>query len=239
MAALAGEMARAEADLTDPDVAVEEGHDALGTPRWFDAKADDFRPLYAKPPKPTRNWNFGNWSFLFGGWIRFLMWLLFAALLLLIVYLLTKSFLRRESSQLAEVDGRSRAPIDEARVEELPLTLSTPPEDYLEAAHRHYRRGEFGPAILYLFSHQLLELDRWHWIYLIKGKTNRQYVREVTRAQGKPRDELAGLLNKTVLLFEEVYFGKRIPPRPAIDEVWGLIDRFETLVTQTTGEPGV
>src|SRR5690606_8945463 len=127
-----------------------------------------------------------------------------------------------ENDQLATLDEleQQRAKPDIARVEELPLVLSTRPEDYLDAAHRYYQKGEYGPAILYLFSHQLLQLDRWHWLHLLKGKTNRQYLREVARARGAAAGELAAILEVTVLLFEEVYFGKRIPPREAIDKAW-------------------
>lgn len=233
--------AQAQTSLDDPDVAVEEGAEALGTPRWYNRQKDEFRPLAIQPPEApkTQNTNrtstLGNWGLSIGGWIRFLAWMALVVLLVMIAWLLIKSFLKRENSQFADIDEpQAPRPLDTTRVEELPLLLSTPPDDYLEAAHRHYRRGEFGPAILYLFSHQLLQLDRWHWIHLVKGKTNRQYLREVARSRSKQRDELLAIFEQTVLLFEEVYFGKRIPPQGAIDQAWGQIARFEAIVPFAT-----
>ncbi len=217
-------------DLAEPDQAVETARESMGRPRWYDTATDDFRPIHIKPPPaPRQPRNLGS-----GGWLRFFAWLLFALLLGLIAWLIIRVFMTHENNQLEtldELDHRKARP-DIARVEELPLILSTPPEDYLNAAHRYYRKGDYGPAILYLFSHQLLQLDRWHWIHLLKGKTNRQYLREVARAREAAAGELAAILESTVLLFEEVYFGKRIPPREAIDQAWSQIDRFESLVLQ-------
>ena len=223
-------------NLAEPAAAVDAARDSFGPADWYDAENDEFRPVELKAPRPSRQG--GSWGITFGGWLRFAAWLLFALLLGLVAWLIVRAFLNRENQQLTmldELDLRRTKP-DITRVEELPLILSTPPEDYLSAAHRYYQRGEYGPAILYLFSHQLLELDRGHWLYLVKGKTNRQYLREVSRAAAAAREELAAILEGTVLLFEEVYFGKRIPPREAIDQAWRQIDRFESLVTQQSGQ---
>ena len=57
--------------------------------------------------------------------------------------------------------------------------------DLLAEARRHYQAGNYGAAIVYLFSFQLVQLDRRQIIQLAKGKTNRQYLREVG-----PRDPL-------------------------------------------------
>lgn len=219
-------------DLAEADQAVETARESMGSPRWYDGETDDFRPINVRSPRPPRQpWNPRlDWN----GFFQILAWIVFAVLLGLVAWLIIRAFLDRENNQLATLDEleQKRVKADIARVEELPLILSTPPEDYLNAAHRYYQKGDFGPAILYLFSHQLLQLDRWHWLHLLKGKTNRQYLREVARARGAAASELTAILELTVLLFEEVYFGKRIPPRQAIDQAWSQIDRFESLVPQ-------
>ena len=51
--------------------------------------------------------------------------------------------------------------------------------DLLAEARRHYQAGNYGAAIVYLFSFQLVQLDQRQIIRLAKGKTNRQYLREV------------------------------------------------------------
>ena len=71
------------------------------------------------------------------------------------------------------------------------MTLKKSPADYLDEAQRLYRNGDYAQAIIYLFSHQLLQLDRRHWLRLVKGKTNRQYLREVRRSASPHAAELA------------------------------------------------
>ena len=46
------------------------------------------------------------------------------------------------------------------------------------------RPGDYGMAIIYAYAYQLVELDQHHAIQLRKGKTNRQYLRELRRSRG-------------------------------------------------------
>ena len=68
------------------------------------------------------------------------------------------------------------------RVEALPFRVPRQATDLLSEARRQYEKGNYNEAIVYLFSHQLVELDRQHLIHLARGKTNRQLVRELVRA---------------------------------------------------------
>ncbi len=77
--------------------------------------------------------------------------------------------------------------------------------DLLAEARRHYQAGNYGAAIVYLFSFQLVQLDKRQIIRLAKGKTNRQYLREVG-----PRAALLRLVEQTMVAFEDVFFGNRI-----------------------------
>lgn len=226
----------AQTDLSDPDQATEAVGKALGSPNWYDRAADDFRPIRVKAPKLPSSSGFPNFWFWGEIW-RFLFWTLLFVLLAVIAYYAVRAFLAREASQAVDLEEtQERRPGDITRVEELPVALATSPDDYLFEAQRRYRQGDFGMAIVYLFSHQLLQLDRRHWLRLVKGKTNRAYLREVRRASAPAAPELAAITEQTMLLFEEVYFGKRLPPQGEIDAAWGRIDRFETLVAQTEGE---
>lgn len=220
--------AMAKADLSKPDVAVESAKKPLaGSPQitWYDPKTDDFRAAKVEPPAPPSRRNPGDMN-----WLMWLGWGLLALLLGYLIFLLVTSFLHREVQFRTEVVNASVGGDIIARVEELPVTLSKSPADYLDEAQRLYRKGDYAQAIIYLFSHQLLQLDRRHWLRLIKGKTNRQYLREVRRSASPHATTLADMFEGTVLLFEEVFFGKRLPPRSAIDAVWREIEHFESLV---------
>ncbi|MCO6045004.1 DUF4129 domain-containing protein [Aeoliella sp. ICT_H6.2] len=219
----------AESDFSDANTAIESGKNSLSSaPKipWYDSETDDFRAAKVEVPKPPRNnrSNFDGYDVLLG-----LGWLLLAVLLGLLIYLIVRSFLRREVEE-SIVASVAHAGADIARVEELPVALNKSPADFLDEAQRLYSKGDFAQAIVYLFSHQLLQLDRRHWIRLVKGKTNRQYLREVRRSASPSAGTLADTFYQTVLVFEEVFFGKRLPPRETIEGVWQKIDLFESLV---------
>lgn len=215
--------------LASADTAIESGREALsGSPKipWYDSATDDFRAAKVKPPRPPRQRsNFDIFEFLM--WCG---WFLLAVLLVTLVYFIAKSFLKHEVKDSIVV-SRDHVGADISRVDELPVALKKSPADFLDEARRLYSKGDYAQAIVYLFSHQLLQLDRRHWIRLVKGKTNRQYLREVRRSASPSADTLADIFHATVLTFEEVFFGKRLPPRESIDAVWQKIDLFEMLVS--------
>jgi len=228
----------ADDDFASPDVAVEQGGEALAQSpdfSWYDEQTDSFRPAKVTPPKPPRAARGGGGG-TSGNLLVFAMWMLLAALLVLLIYLIARAFINQEVS-VADTYVNSAVGGDISRVEELPVTLATAPEDYLSEAQRLYSKGDFAQAIVYLFSHQLLSLDRRHWVRLIKGKTNRQYLREVRRSAASAATDLATLFEQTVLLFEEVFFGKRLPSSANIDQTWRQIEQFETLLEASADAP--
>lgn len=221
-------------DFANVDVAVEKGREALTrSPNypWYDEATDSLRPANVKPPKPPKPARRGG---LVSDMLVFAIWALLAALLAALLYLIARAYLNREASE-ADVVVTAAVGGDISRVEELPVVLSSAPADFLTEAERLYRAGDYAQAIIYLFSHQLLGLDRRHWVRLVKGKTNRQYVREVRRSPAATANELASVFQRTVLLFEEVFFGKRLPPQESIDRCWQEIEQFESLL-QTRDE---
>ena len=68
----------------------------------------------------------------------------------------------------------------------------------------------------------LVELDKQGLIRLTKGKTNRQYLREVAAI-----DELRQILQRTMIAFEDVFFGNKDLTRAAFEECWRELDVFE------------
>lgn len=221
-------LALAADDMANGDVAIEAAGGALSRNPdmpWYDPETDGFRAAEVEPPRQrtmNNNTSLSN-GLLYAGWV------LLALFLVYLVFLIVRAFLNQEVSDSVVVE-REIVGADISRVEELPVALGKAPADYLDEAQRLYRRGDYALAVVYLFSHQLLQLDRRHWVRLVKGKTNRQYLREVRRSSASGSEQIAAIFAGTVLLFEEVFFGKRLPPRDQLDQVWNNIDRFEMLV---------
>ena len=212
----------------EADVSVTAGRDALRRwPNypWYDAQRDDVQPVKVETPAAASEGSADRFSAL-GALVRLLAWMLLAMLLGVLAFLLLRAFLNRqpEESPAPHVpdDG------DAARIESLPFPVATGHLDLLAEARRHYEAGNYGAAIVYLFSFQLVELDKRQIIRLSKGKTNRQYLREVGA-----RAALQRLVEQTMVTFEDVFFGDRMLLRGRFESCWTRLEEFETLAAET------
>lgn len=216
------------------DQAVETGREALSGKTkypWYDREADAVRRLEVSPPKDddlaNRN---SRWSAnrkpknntattgpqvsLLAPVLQGLGLALLVALLVTIAVLIARAALNQEAS--GESGGHVVETSHEVdRVENLPFQLKRPTGDFLAEAQRLYQAGQYSEAIVYLFSHQLVELDKHHIIRLSKGKTNRQYVREL-----RHRPALRGMLETTMIAFEDVFFGHHPLDRERFELCW-------------------
>jgi hypothetical protein len=94
-------------------------------------------------------------------------------------------------------------------------------DDPWAEAQRRRLAGDRAGSIIYLFAHQLISLDRVGLIRLAPGWTGRQYVRWL-------RDPvLVDSLSATLALFEEIYYGHRLPSQVAFDQVWSRAQALE------------
>jgi len=157
-------------------------------------------------------------------------WLAAALLLAAVIYLLTKLY--HKSQAAAPVGGLAAAggetdSLDPERVEALPLPARRHADDLLAEARRLYEQGAFAEAIVYLFSHQLVQLDRGHVIRLSRGKTNRQYLREIA-----PRRPLQEVVEQTMVAFEDVFFGNYPLDRGRFEACWTRLPQFDQLVKE-------
>ena len=106
------------------------------------------------------------------------------------------------------------------QIDKLPFDLAEPTRDLLTAARRSYESGDIRQAIIYLFGYQLVHLDSVQAIQLEDGKTNRQCLSELTGSK------LHAILERTMLAFEDVFFGE-LPLEPAVfAQCWNDLDRF-------------
>ena len=186
---------------------------------WYDSANDSVRPVrlparqrVTQPTPPTFRGGGGgsDWD-----WVG---WTLIGLMVLAIVALAVKFFLDRDK-RLSKAAGAGRVvpPASVDRLEELPFELDEPVHDPWAAARASADRGDYNRAIILLYSHQLLELDRAQLIHLAKGKTNRQYLREV-----RSRPGLAFMLSTTIVAFEDVFFGGHELTRERFEECWRL-----------------
>jgi hypothetical protein len=223
-----------------PPDPVKAGKDALTSGSrfpWYDRKQDDVRRLNVVPrqtsddrgtqwtaaPSTTPSKNVTarpQWGLLAG----FLQWAGITALVLmlgLIAYLIATSFLKDEMSEAASVRKVVESRRDADRVEALPFQVRASTGDFLAEASRLYQAGKYSEAIVYLFSFELVELDRHHFIRLAKGKTNRQYVRET-----RQRPLLRAILETTMVAFEDAFFGNKTLSRETFEGSWTRVNEF-------------
>lgn len=231
----------------DNQDAIESGKKAFASasPPWYDAESDSLRPLKVKqteeaerkdwkPDGPKWSWNWSWWpnfSFL-GEALRLLGWALLIGLIALIVYALVRAFMNIEPTNTSSAVGLSaeeEAKRDAHRIENLPTRVRAKKGNFLDVAHELYQQGKFGEAIVYLFSHRLLQLDRAGCIRLTRGKTNRQYLTEIENS-----NDLQKILGQTIVPFEDVFFGEHPLTKERFEGCWNRNEQFEQLVKQVS-----
>ena len=211
---------------------------------WYDESADDLNSLRidpAAPPPEATDWNLDfpewdptptnrrwNWSFDFWRIVQWIIWGLLIGLLISVLGYFIRAVIRDggfsfAGAPMADVD---EPPRESERIENLPFPVERPKSDLLAEARQHYESGDFGKAIIYLFSYQLVHLDKHQWIHLAKGKTNRQYLREL----GNRRSRVQGMLQQSMISFEEVFFGNHTLDRQSFEICWQQLDDFHQIV---------
>jgi hypothetical protein len=218
---------------------VEAGRRALaarGEFPWYDASRDALRRVDVEPPRDLQNrrsrwetkppaWRMPPWLWTL---LEVLGWIVLAAIIVLLAVALVRAYALDTSAQVAAAPAPTPAPAAErARIEQLPFSLQTTRTDLLGEARRCYEAGDYGQAVILLYSYQLLQLDKHRVIRLTKGKTNRQYLREARR---QPR--LRQLLELTMVAFEDVFFGRHALDRERFESCWNRVGDFQQLLEQ-------
>jgi hypothetical protein len=209
--------------MSDP---VNDGRKALdhwlGYP-WYDAKTDDVRRVEVSQP-----WHL---NVPLGTVLQVTAWAVVALLLAAVVYLLLRAFSRWERRRARDDDETTAGGAD--RIESLPAPAADRPRNLLDEARRCRQRGDYGRAIVFLFSHQLWQLDKHGRIRLARGKTNRQYLREI-----RAWPALRGLVEQTAFVFEDFFFGHHTVEQLAFETCWSRLEEFDAMVEEGRGERG-
>jgi hypothetical protein len=194
---------------------------------WYDPKTDDVRPI--TPPRAeegSRERSEQRREFSpspLGPVLQVIAWTVLGLALAAVVYLLVRAFLLTPKEKTENEAGADLQP----GLAALPLPLDPGRSDLLAQARRFYEQGDYRQAIIYLFSFQLVQLDKRQIIHLAKGKTNRQYLREVG-----PRQALRWLVEQTMVAFEDVFFGNRAIDRGRFESCWSRVGEFERLAAE-------
>lgn len=118
------------------------------------------------------------------------------------------------------------------RIKHLPKELRRTDVNLRSEAQRLMQAAQYEQAIILLFAHQLLLLDRYGILRLNRGKTNRKYIRE-TRATN---EQVAHCLEATIAAFERSYFGRHKINRIEFAEMWQLNKQLETRLEEKQEE---
>jgi hypothetical protein len=239
----------AAAFAADPQKSVVDGARALdhwwpNQYPWYDADddragGDGIAPIDVSTPwweNWNPNWNL-NWNWNWSAdlsWLwttmKYAAWATIAALAAYLIYAIVRFSSDREY-RLAwlrknAADANRQAEM-RRRTEALPLPGDQRPLDLLDAARLCCAAGRYGEAIVYLFSHQLVQLDKHRRVHLARGKTNRQYLREIG-----PYSPLGRLFRQTMVAFEDVFFGHHAIGRTRYEACFGRLDEFEALAAE-------
>ena len=197
---------------------------------WYDATKDTFRPL--RPLKDVSKKSTDHQSSCadvsgLAPVLHALMWTLLAVLIagLLIVAIRTARNVELIADSSAEP---AAATVDLETLEALPEPTRGV-RDLLGEAARLASQSSFGSAMTFYYSWQLVQLDQQQLIEVQKGKTNRQYSREVRAA--KP--ELVGVFGQSMRLFEDAFFGNLPVTSEDFQQVWDQRDRFAFSLRRT------
>lgn len=180
-------------------------------------------PAKANRPAGTPNSGSGGSS-----WIRFVIWLVIGIFVAGVLGVLVWAFLRMESNREPTVNSVPRRTMAES-IKELPFQLESANGDFRQLVQQAMARGDYRTAVIYLFSHVLVSLDQKGLIRLRKGKTNRQYLREL-----RPHRSLADYYQRIMVPFESVFFGDHEPDPEEVSRCWSHLEQFQTGVDQST-----
>jgi hypothetical protein len=155
-----------------------------------------------------------------------LFWVGLAIALVGVMALLIWTFLRIEARNRATSQSATRRSLAQS-IEQLPFQLDTDTGDFQSLARRAYETGDFRRATIMLFSHVLVSLDQADLIRLRKGKTNRQYLRELNT-----QATLSAFFHPLMESFEAVFFGDHDISRTDFERNWNRLHEFNQAVEE-------
>jgi len=193
------------------------------------------RHRYVSDDAPPSEINWGWWDWLSSGndfLVPLLQWIFWILLALLIVALgvyfwpaIEPSWYERSRRRRGTEVGDSKS--EQAKIVDLPFNIDTPVQGLLGQAETCRLAGDYSRAIVYLFSHVLVELDDADCIRLQRGKTNRVYLQEL-----KEQPRLVEVHRYLMQNFEAVFFGRYVVSREQCDRCWSLLPSINQAIQE-------
>lgn len=214
-------------------------------PVWFDAKTGNITPVavrkneidvsdrHSSVATPEPRTNSAWWDSLSGSLSNVFSWLFEGWLTILGVFLvllaIVAGFLLWRYGSNGDGFFRSREAKDllahereKAKIQDLPFEIEQTAMGLLGQAAKLRAAGDYSKAIVYLFSHVLVEMDGARCIRLTRGKTNRIYLQEL-----RGREMLKSFTNQLVQAFEFAFFGKHQLSQESFEAIWQQLPVFE------------
>ena len=181
---------------------------------WYDAETDSIRALAPRESErnPSGGWELPNGASFLAGVARVVAFTLLGVLIAVVVFVIVRYFLNRRDTAVTHERRKSQP----APVHYDALPTRSRGNDLLQDATEAVERGDLQAAIVFYYSHVLVSLHRAGVIFLAKGKTNRQYGREVETRLSDERSAFDAIRQ----LFEAAYFGGYDVPRDAFTTIW-------------------
>lgn len=209
---------------------------------WFDRESGSLRPVPLAEEKSSAARHRGSgWAVVpaaptpapiapasnglaawFSQGISTIVWGALIALLLFLAMMVIRWMLRRDRELEDRFEVAGDESIDMTRIEELPFEVPATDGEFLERARKARQAGRLREATTLVYAYVLLQLDRRQWIQLARGKTNRQYLRELREAPAGIKEFLA----QTIVVFEDAFFGDHPPSEEEFDRHWSALDEF-------------
>jgi hypothetical protein len=164
--------------------------------------------------------------------VNLLGWLLLVAIIAAAVgalaYVLSRAEVDPSIGSRSSSGGLASEPDQQTieRMKHLPAELRRTDVNLRSEAERLMNQGQYDQAIILLFGHQLLMLDRVGMLRLNRGKTNRKYIRETRASDADSARQLQG----TVSAFERSYFGGHAITQQQFAELWRVNSELEQAV---------
>jgi hypothetical protein len=169
-------------------------------------------------------------QFIVGAWLYIVLVIVLLIIGFVLAYVImnlqgSTGFRRRQEIAASTVER------DQAKITDLPFEIEQSNLGLLEQAGLFRSRGEYSKAIVYLFSHVLVELDAAGHIRLARGKTNRIYLRELGSRETERK-----FTSYLVRWFEHVFFGKHDMDPEVFEKIWSQLPAFDRQLKNIAGE---
>ena len=217
---------------------------------WYDAENDQVRPLpmpgerasesrreqepgspnsFKESPAESREQVRSTEPGTVSALVNLFAWIMIVSLLVgflvvIVAAIWRSGFAKKKPSETAEQDETESGEY----VAEMPFFLDRPESEWLRTARNHYEQGNYRQAMIYVYAHMLNVLDEHRWLQLARGKTNRQFLKEL-RASATERQlnsSMGDYFYLAMMRFEKAFFGSHALTRDELDAIWKGLDRF-------------